>query len=175
MRCFAPFGRRQTVGFLTGIVSQAPAHIKNFKSIDSLLDTEPLLTPDLQKVSVELDHQITTSAPRGRPFSPSCPWVSSEKTKHFLALSPEGLKKQDKVLEILEKLNRVRKVNIETLSAGTVLLSPRTAGLAKALRKENLGVLKLEGSVESQEKSKTKAKKALERARNPCPAAEGLG
>ncbi len=143
MRCFAPFGRRQTVGFIVGLTDKAPAHVKHFKAIDSLLDSEPLLTPDLQKLGKWIADYYYCS--EGEALFAILP-MGFVKTKRFLVLTPEGLEKKEKILALLEEEGPMRKVTFETLSEGKVLLSPRTSALAKVLKKAGLGELKLEGS-----------------------------
>lgn len=160
MRCFAPFGQRQTVGFITGLTGQAPAHVKNFKSINSLLDSEPLLTPDLQKLGKWIADYYYCS--EGEALFAILP-MGFVKTKRFLVLTAEGLKEKDRVLAILESEGSLRKVSYETLSEGKVLLSPRTASLAKLFKKEGLAVLKLEGSTEGKEVETRKADVPLEK------------
>ena len=150
MRCFAPFGRRQTVGFITGLTDHPPAHVKNFKAIDSLLDSEPLLTPDLQKLGKWIADYYYCS--EGEALFAILP-MGFVKTKRFLVLTEEGLQRRERVQEILEREGPLRKVTFESLGEGKVLLSPRTASLAKLLKKAGLGGLKLEGS-QSPEKPK---------------------
>ncbi len=160
MRCFAPFGHRQTVGFITGIIPRAPAHVKNLKSLDSLLDSEALLTPDLQKLGKWIADYYYCS--EGEALFAILP-MGFVKTKRFLVLTPEGLQNKEKVLAVLEKAGPMRKVSWETLGEGTVLLSPRTSGLTKLLKKEGLAALKLEGSVASEETGLKKGYEDLEK------------
>ena len=148
MRCFAPFGRRQTVGFIVGLTGQAPAHVKTFKSIDSLLDSEPLLTPDLQKLGKWIADYYYCS--EGEALFAILP-MGFVKTKRFLVLTPEGLKNEKRISEILEENGPLRKVTFQTLGEGKVLLSPRTAPLAKIFKKEGLAALKLEGANSAEE------------------------
>ncbi len=160
MRCFAPFGPRQAVGFITGLTGQKPAHVKNLKALNSLLDGEPLLTPDLQKLGKWIADYYYCS--EGEALFAILP-MGFVKTKRFLGLSPKGLRERDRVMGILEKEGPFRKVNWETLSGGTVLLTPRTGGLARLLSKEGLAELKLEGSTAPLEEDALREAPALEK------------
>lgn len=152
MRCLVSFGRRQTVGLVTGLASKAPAQAKTMKSIDSLLDTEPSLSPDLLQLGQWIADYYYCSL--GEALFAMLPLGYRKNPKAFIELLPEA--QSEKVETLLETLGALRGVNLKSLLAGKIPLTARTKALAEALKKENLGRLRLEGNSNSRAKNKTK-------------------
>ena len=150
MRCSVSFGRRQTVGIVTGLTRQAP-DFANVKPIDSLLDTEPSFTPDLLELGRWIADYYYCSL--GEALFAVLPTGYRKNPKAFLQLSPEANDQQ--VEALLEKLGKLRGVNLESLRGGNIPLTARTRPLAEALKKESLGVLKLEGAPDTSRAKKT--------------------
>ncbi len=142
MRCSVSFGRRQTIGLVTGLANQTTAPVKSLKPIDSLLDTEPSLTPDLLKLGQWIAEYYYCSV--GEALFAILPSGYRKAPKAFLRLLPEA--EDQKVEALLGKLGKLRGVNVEKLKSGKVPLTARTRELADALKKEALGDLKLDGS-----------------------------
>ncbi len=151
MRCSVSFGRRQTVGLITGITSKAPLHIKTVKPIDSLLDTLPSLTPDLLKLGAWIADYYYCSL--GEALFAMLPTGYRKNPKAFLLLNAEA--QQPIVENLLEKMGPLRGVNWESLKTGRVPLTARTRGLAEALKRASLGTLKLEGTPDISRAKKT--------------------
>jgi len=141
MRCSVSFGRRQTVGVITGLTRQAP-DFANVKPVDSLLDTQPSFTPDLLELGKWIADYYYCSL--GEALFAVLPTGYRKNPKAFLGLLPEA--NPEIVGQVLEKLGPLRGVNWESLKAGKIPLTARTRALAEALKRESLGVLKLEGA-----------------------------
>jgi len=141
MRCSVSFGRRQTVGLVTGVTPQAP-QVQAVKPIDSLLDTEPSLTKDLLELGRWIADYYYCSL--GEALFAILPTGYRKNPKAFLRLLPETGEKQIEAL--LEKMGPLRGVHWKSLREGKVPLTPRTRGLAEALKRESLGELRLDGA-----------------------------
>src|SRR5665213_132646 len=152
MRCLVSFGRRQTVGLVTGLATKAPAQAKTMKSIDTLLDTEPSLSPDLLQLGQWIADYYYCSL--GEALFAMLPLGYRKNPKAFIELLSEA--KPEKVEALLEILGALRGVNFKSLQAGKIPLTARTKVLAEALKKENLGQLRLEGNSNSRAKNRTK-------------------
>lgn len=152
MRCLLSFGRRQTVGLVTGLASKAPIQAKTMKSIDSLLDTEPSLSPDLLQLGQWIADYYYCSL--GEALFAMLPLGYRKNPKAFIELLFEA--QPEKVEALLATLGALRGVNFKSLQAGKIPLTARTKALAEALKKENLGQLRLEGNSNSRAKKKTK-------------------
>ncbi|HVZ81307.1 MAG TPA: primosomal protein N' [bacterium] len=153
MRCFASFGRRQTVGFITRVTSKAPDGVKNLKSIDSLLDPAPVLTPDLLELGAWMADYYYCSL--GETLFTFLPPGGRKKPKSVVELTPEGLAQVAKVETLLGEAGPLRGVNWERLRKGKVALTPRTQALAESLKSAGLGVIRVlegEGKEEAGEK-----------------------
>lgn len=142
MRCSVSFGRRQTVGIVTGLTRQAPTYTAGIKPIDSLLDTEPSLTPDLLELGKWIGDYYYCSL--GEALFAMLPTGYRKNPKAFLQLSAEA--DLGKVAAVLEKGEKLKGVNVESLKAGKIPLTARTRALAEDLKRESLGVLKLAGA-----------------------------
>ncbi len=151
MRCSVSFGRRQTVGLITGITTKAPVHIKNIKPIDSLLDTVPSLTPDLLQLGAWIADYYYCSL--GEALFAMLPTGYRKNPKAFLELNAEA--EQSVVEDLLEKMGPLRGVHWESLNGGRVPLTARTRGLAEALKQASLGVLRLKGIPDTSRAKKT--------------------
>ena len=151
MRCSVSFGRRQTVGLITGIISKPPTHIKNLKPIDSLLDTVPSLTPDLLQLGAWIADYYYCSL--GEALFAMLPTGYRKNPKAFLRLNAEA--GETAVEDLLGKMGPLRGVNWNSLKAGRVPLTARTRGLAEALKQASLGVLRLEGTPDTSRAKKT--------------------
>ncbi|HTA77557.1 MAG TPA: DEAD/DEAH box helicase, partial [bacterium] len=162
MRCLVPFGPRKTVGLVTGLSSKAPAAIKVMKSIHSLLDVEPSLTPDLFQLGQWIADYYYCSL--GEALFAMLPGGYKKNPKAYIELLPEALNEQTKVEDFLKSLGTLRGVNWNSLKAGKIVLTARTKTLADALEKKNLGRLRLEGSFG---KSKTTNKTKLSQRQEP--------
>lgn len=143
MRGLFSFGRRQTVGVITGIVSKAPANVKTIKTIESLLDSKPSLTPQLLELGRWIADYYYGSM--GEALFAMLPTGYRKNPKAFLALSKEGLEVPEKVESFLEDFGKLRGVNLKSLMAGKVPLTARTKGLAEKLKEAGLGELTLAG------------------------------
>ncbi len=155
MRCSVSFGRRQAVGLVTAVSSQAPAYAKSIKPIDSLLDTEPSLTPDLLELGRWISDYYYCSL--GEALFTILPAGYRKNPKAFLELTDEGKRSPEKVEKVLARVGALRGVNVESLKAGKVPLTARTRELAEVLKKESLGTLRLDGTPgSSRAKNKTK-------------------
>src|SRR5690348_11166062 len=122
MRCSVSFGRRQAVGLVTGITSQAPASAKSIKPIDTLLDTEPSLTPDLLELGRWIADYYYCSL--GEALFAILPTGYRKNPKAFLRLLPDADTTQ--VQAVLSGVGSLRGVNVESLKAGKVPLTART-------------------------------------------------
>lgn len=142
MRCSVSFGRRQTIGLVTGLAHQTTAPVKSLKPIDSLLDNEPSLTPDLLKLGQWIADYYYCSV--GEALFAILPSGYRKAPKAFLQLLPQADLGQ--VEAVLGKVGKLRGVNLESLKAGKIPLTARTRELAEALKKEALGDLRLDGS-----------------------------
>ncbi len=139
MRVSVSFGRRHTVGLLTRLSATAPAHVANLKPIESLLDAEPLLTPDLLELGRWIAEYYYCSL--GEALFAAIPGGYRKNPKAFLRLLP-GVEEKPEALEtLLASVGPLRGVNLKSLSSGKVPLTARTRPLAEALRKEGLGEL----------------------------------
>jgi primosomal protein N' (replication factor Y) (superfamily II helicase) len=143
MRCFVSFGFRQTVGFITSLTIKPPENIKKVKAIDSLLDTQSTLTPDLIKLGEWIADYYYCSL--GEALFAILPAGQRKNPKSVLELTPEGLAHVEKVETILGEVGPLRGVNWKSLQKGTVAVSPRTLALAEALKREGLGVIMVAG------------------------------
>jgi len=137
MRVSVSFGRRHTVGLVTRLTNQAPPGVKNMKALESILDTEPLLTPDLLELGRWISEYYYCSL--GEALFTALPGGYRKNPKAFLKLAPEGLEKREEVAALLEKFGKLRGVNLESLEEGRVPLTPRTRALAEALKESGLG------------------------------------
>ena len=155
MRCLVPFGRRRTVGLVTGLVGKAPAGVKVMKSIYSLLDTEPSLTSDLLQLGQWIADYYYCSL--GESLFAMLPVEHRKNPITYIELLPDAPQAQVELL--LQSLPPLRGVNFKSLQAGKVALTPRTKLLADALEKENFIRFSLEGR-RSGAKNKTKLGKA---------------
>lgn len=147
MRCSVSFGRRQTVGLITGLTHQAPAHVQKLKPLDSILDTEPALSPDLLELGKWIAEYYYCSL--GEALFAILPVGYRKNPKAFLTLLPEAHEKQTQVEALLEKLGPLRGVNWKSLNAGKIPLTARTRALSEILKKESLGTLRLDGTFDS--------------------------
>ena len=160
MRCSVSFGRRQTVGLITGLSSQTPSHVKSIKAVDSLLDTLPSLTPDLLELGRWIADYYYCSL--GEALFAILPAGYRKNPKAFIGLSPQA--DEQKVGALLEKLGKLRGINVERLKRGKVPLTARTRELAEALKKEGLGEIELDGS-----SGVSRAKQTVRSAGAPSP------
>ena len=131
VRCSVSFGRRQTVGIVTGLKKEAPPKVQNLKAIDSILDTEPCLTPDLLKLGLWIADYYYCSV--GEALFAMLPSGYRKNPKAFLALKAEA--SQLEVEKILAEKGPLRGVKWESLRLGTIPLTVRTRPLAEALKK----------------------------------------
>ncbi|HJT24062.1 MAG TPA: primosomal protein N', partial [bacterium] len=150
MRCSVSFGRRQTVGIVTGLTRQAP-DFANVKPIDSLLDTEPSFTPDLLELGKWIADYYYCSL--GEALFAVLPTGYRKNPKAFLQLLADV--DLEKVRAVLEKGEKLKGVNVESLKAGKIPLTARTRALAEVLKKESLGGLKLGGAPDKPRVKKT--------------------
>jgi primosomal protein N' (replication factor Y) len=139
VRCSVSFGRRQTVGIVTGLKNDAPPKVQNLKPIDSILDTEPCLTPDLLKLGLWIADYYYCSV--GEALFAMLPSGYRKNPKAFLALKAEA--SQLEVEKILAEKGPLRGVKWESLRLGTIPLTVRTRPLAEALKKAGLLELRL--------------------------------
>jgi primosomal protein N' (replication factor Y) len=153
MRCSVSFGRRQTVGLIIRITSQPPAQVKKIKPIDSLLDTVPSLTPDLLELGKWIADYYYCSL--GEALFAMLPTGYRKNPKAFLGLTDKGMENADLVERVLKQAGTLRGVNVESLKVGKIPLTARTRELAEALKKEELGILRLEGSPDTSRSKKT--------------------
>jgi primosomal protein N' (replication factor Y) len=137
MRVSVSFGRRHTVGLVTRLTTQSPAGVKNMKSLETLLDTEPILTPDLLELGRWISDYYYCSL--GEALFTALPGGYRKNPKAFLKLVPGALQKSSEVETLLEKIGKLRGVNLESLEEGRVPLTPRTHALAEALKASGLG------------------------------------
>src|SRR5581483_1865443 len=144
MRCSVSFGRRHTVGMVSGLTAHSPAQFKDLKPIEELLDTEPSLTPDLLELGKWISDYYYCSL--GEALFAMLPTGYRKNPKAFLGLTEAGESHPEKVEELLERIGALRGVNLKSLKAGKVPLTARTRELAQALKKESLGLLNLEGT-----------------------------
>ncbi len=151
MRCSVSFGRRNTVGLVTGIISRPPANVKNIKSIDSLLDSVPSLTKDLLQLGQWISEYYYCSL--GEALFAILPAGYRKNPKAFLQLNPDA--NEEKVAAVLEKVGALRGVKWKSLKEGKVPLTARTRALAEALKTESLGSLRLDGSFDSSRVKRT--------------------
>jgi primosomal protein N' (replication factor Y) (superfamily II helicase) len=145
MRCSVSFGRRQTIGLITALTHQGPTPMKAIKPINSLLDVEPSLTPDLMELGKWIAEYYYCSV--GEALFAILPVGYRRTTKAILELLPDAFQKRQKVEEILEKIGKLRGVNWESLSESRVPLTARTRKLAEALKAEGLAGIKLDSSL----------------------------
>ncbi len=143
MRCFLSFGHRQTVGFITSVTSKAPENVKQLKAIDSLLDTQPALTPDLLKLGEWIAEYYYCSL--GEALFAILPAGQRKNPKSVLELTSEGLAHIEKVETLLGEVGPLRGVNWKSLKKGTVAVTPRTLALAEALKAAGLGQIVVAG------------------------------
>jgi primosomal protein N' (replication factor Y) len=153
MRCSVSFGRRQTVGLIIGITFQPPAHVKKVKPIDSLLDTAPSLTPDLLELGKWIADYYYCSL--GEALFAMLPTGYRKNPKAFLGLTDKGIENIHLVEKVLEQTGTLRGVNVESLKVGKIPLTARTRELAETLKRESLGVLRLEGAPDTSRSKKT--------------------
>src|SRR5258708_27656019 len=106
MRCSVSFGRRQTVGLVTGLTSQSPSHVKSLKPIDSLLDTEPSLCRDLLELGRWISDYYYCSL--GEALFAILPTGYRKNPKAFLGLLPEAEGKKEEVEALLEREGQLR-------------------------------------------------------------------
>ncbi len=153
MRCSVSFGRRQTVGIVAGFTSQAPNYSRGIKPLDSLLDTEPSLTPDLLELGKWMADYYYCSL--GEAYFAMLPTGYRKNPRAFLYLTSQGLDHPQSVEEVLAKLGPFRGINVERLKGGKVPLTARTRPLAEALKQESLGALRLAGASDNPQVKKT--------------------
>ncbi len=137
MRVSVSFGRRHTVGLVTRLTAQSPAGVKNMKALESLMDTDPILTPDLLELGRWISEYYYCSL--GEALFTALPGGYRKNPKAFLKLVPEAVEKSTEVEALLEKVGKLRGVNLESLEEGRVPLTPRTRALAEALKESGLG------------------------------------
>ncbi len=137
MRVSVSFGRRQTVGLVTRLTSQSPSGVKNMKSIETLLDSEPILTPDLLELGRWISEYYYCSL--GEALFTALPGGYRKNPKAFLKLTPLGLECHGEVEALLTQMGKLRGVNAESLEEGRIPLTARTRALAEALKKTGLG------------------------------------
>lgn len=145
MRCSVSFGRRQSIGLITALIRQIPAHVKAVKPIDSLMDVQPSLTPDLMELGKWIAEYYYCSL--GEALFAILPVGYRKTTKAVLELLPSAIQNKQKVEEILERSGKLRGVNWESLSESRVPLTARTRALAEALKSEGLGGIRLGSSI----------------------------
>ena len=115
--------------------------MKSLKPIDSLLDTVPSLTPDLLELGRWISEYYYCSL--GEALFAILPAGYRKAPKAFLELLPGT--EQNKIEALLGSMGKLRGVDYESLKVGKVPLTARTRELAEALKRESLGVLRLEG------------------------------
>ena len=142
MRCSVSFGRRQTVGIVSGLAGETAAPAAKLKPIDSLLDNEPSLTPDLLELGKWMADYYYCSL--GEAYFAMLPTGYRKNPKAFLQLDEQA--DPEKVKALLEKGGKLRGVNLESLKAGKIPLTARTQALAQALKEGSLGTLRLDGA-----------------------------
>jgi len=142
-RVFASFGRRQAVGLISSLEERPPKDGLRIKAIDAVLDAEPALTPDL----LELGRWMAD-------------YYYASLGETLFAMVPSGLSKNPRsVLEAVEGVGdeavegvlsrfHLRGVNLAALRGGRIPYTPRTRGLAEALREAGLGRVTLRAEVE---------------------------
>jgi len=140
-RVLVSFGRRHTVGVVTGLTGKAPTSKVPMKPLGSLLDDEPFLTPDLLELGRWMADYYHCSL--GEALFAMLPTGYRRNPKAFLSLVPGA--DQGKVEALLTSFGKMRGVNWKALSEGKLALTPRTRKLAEALRKEGLGVVQKRG------------------------------
>ncbi|MGH7739231.1 MAG: replication restart helicase PriA [bacterium] len=133
MRCLVSFGRRRTVGMVSGL-SKTPPPVQNLKSLDTLLDVEPCLTPDLLQLGRWMADYYYGSV--GEAFFAMIPSGYRKNPKAFLGIR-EGTGREA-VDKVLAGVGPLRGVKWETLSSSTVPVTARTKPLMEALEKEGL-------------------------------------
>jgi primosomal protein N' (replication factor Y) (superfamily II helicase) len=153
MRCAVSFGRRQSIGLVTGLSTQTPDHVKNLKSIESLLDIEPSLTPDLIQLGQWIADYYYCSV--GDALFAILPAGYRKSPKATLGLTEEGEKNPGFVEEALKQVGPLRGVNLESLKVGKIPVTARTLKLAEILKKEGLGRITLDGSFDGSRAKKT--------------------
>ncbi len=156
MRCSVSFGRRQTVGLVTGLSRVAPK-VPHLKSIDSLMDIQPCLTPDLLKLGQWMADYYYCSA--GEALFAMMPSGYRKNPKVFLGLKSDA--EQEAVESALAEAGKLRGVKWDNLRAGTVPVTARTKPLMEALKKAGLLELKLgePGEMKAREKQSHETKK----------------
>jgi primosomal protein N' (replication factor Y) len=149
MRCSVSFGRRQTVGLVTGLSRVAP-NVPNLKSINSLMDIQPCLTPDLLKLGQWMADYYYCSV--GEALFAMMPSGYRKNPKAFLGLKAEA--QREAVESLLAQAGALRGVKWDNLKAGTVPVTARIKPLMEALKKSGLLELKLgePGEMKSREK-----------------------
>jgi len=158
-RVLVSFGRRHTVGVVTGLTRTAPTSKVPVKPLGSILDDEPFLTPDLLELGRWMADYYHCSL--GEALFAMLPTGYRRNPKAFLTLVPGADPK--KVEALLASLGKLRGVNVESLLGGNVALTPRTRRLAEALRREGLGAVRTAG------------KEASEKGRGAKPSAPKAG
>ncbi len=139
MRCSVSFGRRQTVGMVTGLAHQTLVDARGIKPIDSLLDAEPSLPPDLLELGKWMADYYYCSL--GEAYFAMLPTGYRKNPRAFLQLTEQA--DLDRVRALLEKAGKLKGVNVESLKAGKIPLTARTQALAEALKQGSLGILRL--------------------------------
>ena len=151
MRCFVSFGFRQTVGIVTGLTHKTPENLKKMKGIDSMLDPQPFLTPDLLKLGEWMANYYYCSL--GEALFVMVPALTRKNPKSVLELTEEGLGHVEKVETLLGEMGSLRGVNWKSLKKGGIALTPRTQALAEALKAAGLGRIQVAGEKSGAEPS----------------------
>jgi primosomal protein N' (replication factor Y) (superfamily II helicase) len=154
MRCSVSFGRRQTIGLIAALTRQSSTPMNAIKPIDSLLDVEPSLTPDLMELGKWISEYYYCSL--GEALFAILPVGYRRTSKAVLELLPDAFQKKQKVVEIIEKSGELRGVNWESLSESRVPLTARTRALAEALKAEGLASIKLDSTLVGSKKPRKK-------------------
>ncbi len=131
-RVAVSFGRRQTVGMVASLHSSRPEKVALLKPIETLLDSDPLLTPDLLELGRWMADYYACSL--GEAWFAMLPGGFRKAAGYYLQLTEKGIEREPQVKEALEKAGKMRGISFDSLKEGKVAYSPRTRKLAAFLK-----------------------------------------